>query len=75
MIYGLGNVTLTKRQKVKLEKAELKVLRFSLRVAKMDKIHTSDGQFSSSILEARLEATLRWFGHVQRRARAEGKES
>lgn len=55
LIYGLGNVTLTKRQKVKLEKAELKVLRFSLRVAKMDKIHTSDGQFSSSILEARLE--------------------
>lgn len=69
-------MTLTKRQKVKLEKAELKVLRFSLRVAKMDKIHTSDGTAQLKHFGGKVrEATLRWFGHVQRRARAERKES
>ena len=38
MLYGLETVALTKRQEVEMEVAELKMLRFSLGVTRMDKI-------------------------------------
>ena len=38
MLYGLETVTLTKRQEAEMEVAELKMLRFSLGVTRMDKI-------------------------------------
>ncbi|KAF7702399.1 hypothetical protein HF521_001682 [Silurus meridionalis] len=38
MLYGLETVALSKRQEVELEVAELKMLRFSLGVMKMDRI-------------------------------------
>ncbi|KAI5606596.1 hypothetical protein C0J50_2095 [Silurus asotus] len=38
MLYGLETVALSKRQEVELEVAELKMLRFSLGVTRMDKI-------------------------------------
>ena len=38
MLYGLGTVALTKRQEAEMEVAELKMLRFSLGVTRMDKI-------------------------------------
>ena len=38
MLYGLETVALTKRQKAEMEVAELKMLRFSLGVTRMDKI-------------------------------------
>ena len=38
MVYWLDMVTLTKRQEVEMEVAELKLLRFSLGVTRMDKI-------------------------------------
>ena len=38
MLYGLETVALTKRQEAEMEVAELKMLRFSLGVARMDKI-------------------------------------
>lgn len=38
MMYGLEIVALTKRQEVELEEMELKVLKLSLRVMRMDKI-------------------------------------
>ena len=38
MLYGLEAVALTKRQEVELEVAELKMLRFSLGVTRMDRI-------------------------------------
>ena len=38
MLYGLETVPLTKKQETKLAVAELKMLRYSLRVIKMDKI-------------------------------------
>ena len=38
MLYGLETVALTKRQEAELEVAELKMLRFSLGVTRMDKI-------------------------------------
>ena len=38
MLYGLETVALTKRQEAEMEVAELKMLRFSLGVTRMDKI-------------------------------------
>ena len=37
MLYGLETVALTKRQEAEMEVAELKMLRFSLGVTRMDK--------------------------------------
>ena len=50
MLYGLETVALTERQKAEMEVTELKMLRFSLAVTRMDKIRkltrisTSEGQ-------------------------------
>ncbi|KAI5612903.1 hypothetical protein C0J50_4635, partial [Silurus asotus] len=70
MLYGLETVELSKRQEAELEVAELKMLRFSLGVTRMDRIRnefireTSHvGCFGDKVREARL----RWFGYVQRR--------
>lgn len=61
---------MTKRQEKELEVAELKMLRFSLGVTRMDRIRNEHirgtaqvGQFVDKVREARL----RWFGRMQRR--------
>ena len=38
MMYGLETIALTKRQEAELEVAEMKMLRFSLGVTRLDKI-------------------------------------
>ena len=48
MLYGLETVALTKRQEAEMEVAELKMLRFSLGVTRMDNgmgtsVHMWDG--------------------------------
>lgn len=61
---GLERVTLTKR-----EEAELKKLRFSLRVTRMDKIRNEDvrGTARDELFGNEVrEASLKWIGHVQR---------
>ncbi|KAF7706915.1 hypothetical protein C0J45_4443, partial [Silurus meridionalis] len=70
MLYGLETVALIKRQEAELEVAELKMLRFSLGLMRMDKIRNEFirgtahvGCFGDKMREARL----RWFGRVQRR--------
>ncbi|KAK3522456.1 hypothetical protein QTP86_011802 [Hemibagrus guttatus] len=70
MLYGLETVSLRKRQESELEVAELKMLRFSLGVARLDRIRNEYirgtahvGRLGDKVKEARL----RWFGHVQRR--------
>ncbi|KAK3544115.1 hypothetical protein QTP86_001946 [Hemibagrus guttatus] len=70
MLYGLETVSLRKRQESELEVAELKMLRFSLGVARLDRIRNEYirgtahvGRLGDKVREARL----RWFGHVQRR--------
>ena len=70
MLYGLETVAVPKSQKEELDVAELKMLRFSLGVTRMDRIRNEQvsgtaqvGQFSDKVREERL----RWFGHVQRR--------
>ncbi|KAK3548559.1 hypothetical protein QTP70_014478, partial [Hemibagrus guttatus] len=70
MLYGLETVSLRKRQESELEVAELKMLRFSLGVTRLDRIRNEYirgtahvGRLGGKVREARL----RWFGHVQRR--------
>ncbi|KAK3526951.1 hypothetical protein QTP86_005760 [Hemibagrus guttatus] len=70
MLYGLETVSLRKRQESELEVAELKMLRFSLGVTRLDRIRNEYirgtahvGRLGVKVREARL----RWFGHVQRR--------
>ncbi|KAK3552622.1 hypothetical protein QTP86_017898 [Hemibagrus guttatus] len=70
MLYGLETVPLRKRQESELEVAELKMLRFSLGVTRLDRIRNKYirgtahvGRLGDKVREARL----RWFGHVQRR--------
>ncbi|KAK3510484.1 hypothetical protein QTP70_009161 [Hemibagrus guttatus] len=72
MLYGLETVSLRKRQESELEVAELKMLRFSLGVTRLDRIRNEYirgtahvGHLGDKVREARL----RWFGHVQRRER------
>ncbi|KAK3547951.1 hypothetical protein QTP70_001318 [Hemibagrus guttatus] len=70
MLYGLETVSLRKRQEAELEVAELKMLKFSLGVTRLDRIRNEYirgtayvGRLGDKVREARL----RWFGHVQRR--------
>ncbi|KAK3540870.1 hypothetical protein QTP86_002452 [Hemibagrus guttatus] len=72
MLYGLETVSLRKRQESELEVAELKMLRFSLGVTRLDRIRNEYIRGTAHV--GRLgdkarEARLRWFGHVQRRDR------
>ncbi|KAK3510485.1 hypothetical protein QTP70_009155 [Hemibagrus guttatus] len=74
MLYGLETVSLRKRQESELEVAELKMLRFSLGVTRLDRVRNEYirgtahvGRLGDKVREARL----RWFGHVQRRETAE----
>ncbi|KAK3510925.1 hypothetical protein QTP70_027101 [Hemibagrus guttatus] len=73
MLYGLETVSLRKRQESELEVAELKMLRLSLGVTRLDRIRNEYirgtahvGRLGDKVREARL----RWFGHVQRRESA-----
>ena len=70
MLYGLETGALTKRQEAEMEVAELKMLRFSLGVTRMDKIRNEYirgvaqvGWFGEKTREARLK----WHGHVRRK--------
>ena len=70
MLYGLETVALTKRQEADMEVAELKMLRFSLGVTRMDKIRNEYirgtaqvGKFGEKTREARL----RWYGNLRRK--------
>ena len=70
MLYGLETVALTSRQVAELEVAELKMLRFSLGVTRMDKIKNEYIRGSAHVEQLGQkvrEARLRWYGHVRRR--------
>ncbi|KAK3548408.1 hypothetical protein QTP70_012653 [Hemibagrus guttatus] len=72
MLYGLETVSLRKKQEAELEVAELKMLRFSLGVTRLDRIKNEyiRGTAHVGCLGDKVrEARLRWFGHVQRRER------
>ena len=71
MLYRLETLALTKRQEAEMEVAELKMLRFSLGVTRIDKIRNEYiirgtaqvGKFGEKTREARL----RWYGHLRRK--------
>ena len=70
MLYGLETVALTSRQVAELEVAEMKMLRFSLGVTRMDKIKNEYIRGSAHVEQLGQkvrEARLRWYGHVRRR--------
>ena len=63
-------MALTKRQEAAMEVAELKMLRFSLGVTRMDQIRNEYtrgsaqvGRFGAKTRQARLS----WFGHARRK--------
>ena len=70
MLYGLETVALTKRQEAEMEVAELKMLRFSLGVTRMEKIRNEYIRTTAQVGrfgEKTREARLRWYGHVLRK--------
>ena len=70
MLYGLETMVLTKRQEAEMEVAELKMLRFSLGVTRMNKIRNEYIRGTAQVGrfgERKREARLRWYGHVLRK--------
>ena len=70
MVYGLETVAVTKKQVEEMKVAEMKMLRFAMRVTRKDKIINE--HIRSTIKVERLgmkmgEGRLRWYGHVMRR--------
>ena len=61
MLYGMEMVALTKRQEAEMEVAELKMLQFSLGVARMDKIRNAyirgTAQMGRDVLERKMRDT------------------
>ena len=69
MLYGLETVPLTKKQEAELAAAELKMLRFSLGVTRINKIKNEFIQGTAQVRQIGdkvREARLRWYGYVQR---------
>ena len=70
MVYGLETVAVTKKQVEEMEVAEMKMLRFAMRVTRKDKIRNE--HIRSTVKVERLgmkmrEGRLRWYGHAMRR--------
>ena len=68
ILFGLEAVALNKRQETELEVSELKMVGFSLRVTRMERIRNEHIRgtvqvrcFGDNVREARL----RWFGHEE----------
>ena len=69
MLYGLETVPLTKKQEAEVAVAELKMLRFSLVIMRMDKIKNEFVGVTAQVRQIGdkvKEARLRWCGHMQR---------
>ena len=80
MLYGLETVALTKRQEAEMEVAELKMLRFSLGVTRMDKIRNEYiigtaqvGKFGEKTREARRRKDDGYIGRWMLRMELPGK--
>ena len=70
MVYGLETVAVTKKQVEEMEVAEMKMLRFAMRVTRKDKIRNEyiRGTVKVEQLGMKIrEGRLRWYGHVMRR--------
>lgn len=70
LLYGLETVAVRQRQEADMEVAEMKMLRFSLGVTRLDRIRNEYIRGTAHVAcvsDKVREARLRWFGHVQRR--------
>uniref|UniRef100_A0A3B3I9A4 ribonuclease H n=1 Tax=Oryzias latipes TaxID=8090 RepID=A0A3B3I9A4_ORYLA len=70
LLYGLETVAVRQIQEDDLEVAEMKMLRFSLGVTRLDRIRNEYIRGTAHVAcvsDKVREARLRWFGHVQRR--------
>ena len=70
MVYGLETVAFTKKQVKEMKVAEMKMLRFAMRVTRKDK--SRNEYIRGTVKVERLgmkmgECRLRWYGHVMRR--------
>ena len=70
MVYGLETVAVTKKQVKEMEVAEMKMLRFAMRLMKKDKIRNV--YIRSTVKVERLgikmrKGRLRWYGHIMSR--------
>ena len=70
LLYGLETVATTKKHEAELEVAELRMLRWSLGVTRLDRIPNNNIRDTVRIAKfgaKQREARLRWFGHISRR--------
>ena len=70
MVHGLETVAVAKKQVEEIEVAEMKMLRFAIRVTRKDKVRNE--HIRSTVKVERLgmkmrEGRLRWYGYVMRR--------
>ena len=67
LVYSLETVALSKGQENELEVTELKMLRYSLGVTKLDKIRSECIRGTAHVRRLRdklREGRLRWYGHT-----------
>ena len=77
MLYGIETVAVMKRQVGKMEFADLKMVRWALKVTRKDKIRNEymTGTAKITKLGDKLQnVTLCWYGHVKRREGYVGKK-
>ena len=70
MVYGLEMVAVTKKQVEEMEVAQMKMLRFAMRVTRKDKIRNEYIRDTIKVKQLGIkmrDGTLRWYGHVMRR--------
>ena len=70
IFYGMETVAVMERQVRKMEVAELKIVRWALRVTRKDKIGNEYVRGTAKIAklgDKLRNARLRWYGHVKRR--------
>ena len=69
MVYALETVAVTKKQMEEMEVAEMKMLRFAMRVTRKDKIRNEHIRITVKLERLGMkmrEGRMRWYGHVMR---------
>ena len=70
MLYGMEKMAMTERQVGEMEVAELKMVRWALRLTRKDKIRNEYVRGTAKIAklgDKLRNARLRWYGHVKKR--------
>ena len=67
MMYGFETVAVTKKQVDEMEVAEMKMLRFAIRMTRNDKIRNEYIRSTIKLGMKMREDKVRWYGHVMRR--------